>query len=178
MSDINHNYVIDESFQVSPSDNGRIRLDPNKNGTPLFIPDLIPKNEKTNYSNALQHEYTPTLLSRAFFSMENIEILQNGIRAQVYQKTNQKHIIDKQDYDQLKIVMRSIFVEHALHKDEDITGQIRVLNKKILDYCVPSVYNELISYLKYKQDISTLAVPLENPIHLTNDKTVELDRFF
>ena len=178
MSEINNNYVIDQSFKVSPTENGRIQLDPSKNGTPLFIPDLIPKNEKTNYSNALQHEYTPTLLSRAYFSVENIEIIQNGIRAEVYVKTNKKHIIDKQDYDQLKIVMRSIFVEHALHKDTNITEQIRVLNQKVLDYCVPSVHSELIAYLNYKRDISTLAVPLENPIHLTNDKTVELNRFF
>ena len=32
------------------SKNGRIVLDPQENGTPFFVQDMIPKNEKTNYS--------------------------------------------------------------------------------------------------------------------------------
>jgi len=35
-----------------------------------------------------------------------------------------------------------------------------------------------MGYLKYKQDASTLAVPVDHPIHITTDKTVELNRFF
>ena len=37
--------------------NGRIVLDPQENGTPFFVQDMIPKNEKTNYSNALCHMF-------------------------------------------------------------------------------------------------------------------------
>ena len=37
---------------------------------------------------------------------------------------------------------------------------------------------QLMAYIKYKEDISTLAVPMDNPIHFSVDKTVELDRFF
>ena len=89
-----------------------------------------------------------------------------------------KVIIDKQNYDQLKIIMRSIFLQQAKHQDTRIREQIEELNKHVLDYCVPYVFSELNAYLKYKRDISTLAMPMENPIHLSNDKTVELDRFF
>ncbi len=68
MSELNNNYVMDSSFRYnSSSDNGRIRLDPNENGTPFFVQDLIPKNEKSNYSNAVQYMFTPTLLSTAYF---------------------------------------------------------------------------------------------------------------
>lgn len=179
MSELNNNYVMDSSFRYnSSSDNGRIRLDPNENGTPFFVQDLIPKNEKSNYSNAVQYMFTPTLLSTAYFSSENVEIIQNAIRADIYKKTNEKYIIDKQNYDQLKIIMRSIFLQQAKHQDTHIREQIEELNKHVLDYCVPYVFSELNAYLKYKRDISTLAMPMENPIHLSNDKTVELDRFF
>jgi hypothetical protein len=178
MSEITDNsYLTDKKISSSSTQNGRILLDPKENGTPFFISDMIPKNEKTNYSNAVQYMFAPTLLSRAYFSMENIEIIQNSIRSSIYEKTEQKHIIDKQDYDQLKMIMRSIFLQHALHQNDDIRGQIVELNKRVTDYCVPQIYSELKAYLKYKEDISTLPVPMDNPIHLSNDKTVELNNF-
>ena len=178
LTDISNSYIIDRTFHIPQNENGRIRLNANENGTPFFIQDMIPKNEKTNYYNATQYMFTPTLLSRTYFSLENIEIIQNAIRAEVYRKTNKKHIIDKQDYDQLKMIMRSIFLQNALHQDHDIKQQIQTLNDLVLEYCIPRVYSELISYLKYKEDISTLAVPMDNPVHLSVDKTVELNRFF
>ena len=158
--------------------NGRITLDPKENGTPFFMQDMIPKNEKTNYSNAVSNIYSSTLLSTAYFSMENIEIIQNAIRAEIYKKTNNKYIIDKQDYDEIKIIMKSIFLQYALHQDSNIKEQIASLNKLVLDYCIPKVYSELISYLKYKHDISTLATPMDNPTYISIDKTIELNRFF
>ena len=172
-------YVVDPSFKYeNQKNNGRIQQDRSQNGTPFFIQDLIPKNEKTNYFNATQHMMNPTLLSATYFSKENIEIIQNAIRSEIYKKTQQKHIIDKQDYDQIKIIMRSVFLQYSLHKSTNIREQIEQLNKIVLDYCVPKVYGELISYLKYKEDISTLPVPQENPIFLAPDKTLELKHFF
>jgi len=177
MSEIKNDFIIDKTFKPKPG-NGRIQLNANENGTPFFIQDLIPKNEKTNYSNATQYMFNPTLLSSVFFSLDNIEILQNALRAQVYNKTNKKYIIDKQNYDQLKIIMRGIYLQHALHKDDHIKEQVETLNKLVLDYCVPQLYSELMSYMKYKEDITTLPVPLKNPVYYASDKTIELNRFF
>ena len=175
----NNQYVVDQSFKYeTKNNNGRLQIDRSQNGTPFFIQDLIPKNEKTNYYNATQHMMNPTLLSNTYFSKENIEIIQNAIRAEIYKKTEQKYIIDKQDYDQLKIIMRSIFLQYALHKSNNIKEQIEQLNNLDLEYCIPKVYGELISYLKYKEDITTLAVPQNNPIYLAPDRTIELKHFF
>jgi hypothetical protein len=172
-------YVVDPSFKYEDQkNNGRIQHDRSQNGTPFFIQDLIPKNEKTNYFNATQHMMNPTLLSNTYFSKENIEIIQNAIRSEIYKKTQQKHIIDKQDYDQIKIIMRSVFLQYSLHKSTNIREQVEQLNQIVLNYCVPRVYSELMSYLKYKEDISTLPVPQENPIFLAPDKTLELKHFF
>lgn len=171
--------IIDKNFQQNIKDNGRIQLQNGENGTPCFyMQDMIAKNEKTHYQNATQYMLTPTMLSHTFFSLENIENLQSKIRKAIYEKTNYKHIIDKQDYDQLKIIMRSIFLQYGKHRDDNILEQINVLNGMVLKYCIPKVYSELMAYLKYKKDISTLAVPLENPSLFTNDKTIELNNFF
>ena len=80
--------------------------------------DLIPKNEKTNYSNAMKYDHPNTLLSTTFFSLENIQIIQNGIRSGVYEMTNKQHIIDEQDYDTIKTIMRSVFMQYSLNQEK------------------------------------------------------------
>ena len=69
-------YVIDKTFKVPCNENGRVRLNKDENGTAFFLQDMIPKNERTNYYNATQYMFTPTLLSRTYFSLENIDIIQ------------------------------------------------------------------------------------------------------
>ena len=176
--DLSKLYIIDKKMKINQNQNGRIHLDPKENGTPFFIQDKIEKTENTNYSNAVQYMFNPTLLSTTFFSLDNIIILQNAIRSKIHEKTNKKYIIDKQDPDQLKIVMRSIFLQNALHQECNIKEQITTLNDLVLDYCIPKVYGELMGYIKYKEDISTLAVPIDRPVHLSLDKTIEMNRFF
>jgi len=63
----------------------------------------------------------------------------------------------------LLIIMRSTYLQHAKHLPNDITGQVAELNSIVLDYAVPSVYNEAVGYMKYTQDQSTLVVPIERP---------------
>ena len=171
-------YTINDSFNVANRKNGRVDTQAGENGTPLFMHDLIPKNEKTNYSNAMQYDHPDTLLSSTFFSIDNIQIIQNGIRSGVYNMSDKKHIIDEQDYDTIKTIMRSVYLQYSLNQENNIKEQVEALNQLVLEYSVPKVYNELLSYLKFRRDISTLAVPMENPSMMTNDKTVELKNFF
>ncbi len=71
--------------------------------------------------------------------------------------------VPPQNIDTLKIIMRSIYLQHARHLPTDIPGQVASLNRLVLDYAVPSVYNEAVGYMKYTQDQSSLVVPLDHP---------------
>jgi len=42
-----------------------------------------------------------------------MNLIQDGIRYQVYLKTDKKHIIDKQSEVELEIIMRSIYLQHS-----------------------------------------------------------------
>jgi len=121
------------------------------------------KNKPTEYREALTGTLENNVLSQVYFSKENIQIIQNGLRAGVYAKSDNKYIIVPQNIDTLKVIMRSIYFQYAEHQIDNITEQVERLNKIVLDYIVPSVYNETIGYLKYCQDQSTLVVPLELP---------------
>ena len=121
------------------------------------------KNKTSEYREALQGIWEDSMLSKAYFSKENIQIVQNGLRAGVHKMSGEKYIIAPQNVDTLKIIMRSIFIQHAEHNENDITGQIVKLNNLVLDYAVLNVYNEIDGYVKYCRDQSTLVVPMELP---------------
>ena len=60
---------------------------------------------------------------------------------------------------------------------KDIDNDINNINNMVIDYCSKNIVSEITTYFKYKQDISTIATPLENPIYLQNDNTLEFKRF-
>ena len=65
--------------------------------------------------------------------------------------------------------MRGIYMEYAEHYPKDIKGQVERLNKLVLDYAVPQVYSEAVSYFQYLIDSSVLPLPIDRP--LPNDRT-------
>jgi len=138
------------------------------------------RNKATSYHTALcGNDWESDLLSKVYFSAENVQILQNGLRAGVYEKSGNQIVVPPQNIDQLKIIMRSTFLQYAEHKPDNIKGQIETLNRLVLDYAVPNVYNEAMGYLKYLQDKSTLVVPLELPQHHDREyKQLELKPWF
>jgi len=148
--------------------NGRIDII-NKTQSPelsnLFaMYDKIPANQCATFRDPTLGQWDETMLSKAFFSKENIQIIQNGIRAGVYRKSNGNYVVGQQDCDALKIIMRSVYLQHAANQPNNIHLQIGEMNKIVLDYCVFHVYSEAQGYMKYLYDVSTLAVPLSTPI--------------
>ena len=145
------------------------RVDISKTESPdiskLFaIYDKIPANQCVTFRDPTLGQWNETALSKAYFSRENIQIIQNGIRAGVYDKSNGQYTVAPQDCDSLKIIMRSIYLQHSANQPTNISGQIEQLNQIVLDYCIFHVYSEAQSYMKYLYDVSTLAVPLSTPV--------------
>jgi hypothetical protein len=91
-----------------------------------------------------------------------------------------KIVISPQNIDNLKIIMRSIYLQYAEHREDiSVTKQVEDLNEIVLGYVIPTVYNETIGYLKYIQDQSTLVQPLELPKLIDKDyKQLELKKWF
>lgn len=159
--------------------NGRINIKtPNINN--LFqLYDKIPIEECASLRDATNGLWTETILSKCFFSKENIQIIMNGLRAGIYEISNGKYLISTQDCDTLKIIMRSIFLQYSSNKPNNITEQINELNKMVLNYSIQQVYSEAQGYMKYIDDASTLVIPLAHPIQTNNnDRQLELKKWF
>jgi hypothetical protein len=111
-------------------------------------------------------------LSRTFFSPENTKIIQNAIRKDVYDRSGDKQwVIDEQSADELQIVMRSLYLQYAKNLEFDIPGQISELNRLVIEWCVPRIMSEIQMYDYYLKDISTLPVPLPQPMSMSSAGT-------
>ena len=161
--------------------NGRVNIIEPENPEIQFkmFEKIAVKNKTTEYREALIGEWENNLLAEVYFSSGNIQIIQNALRAGVYEMSNKKYTIPPQNIDTLKIIMRSIYMQYAKHYAQDITKQVEDLNRLVLDYAIPSVYNEAHGYMKYLQDQSSLVVPMELPQqHDRQYKQLELKNWF
>jgi hypothetical protein len=161
--------------------NGRVNIIDNPNPDAIFKMQerIATKNKATAYGEALNGLWEDNNLSVTFFSKENIQILQNGIRAGVYNMSKNRFIVGVPNIDTLKIIMRSTYVQYAEHYPTNIREQVERLNKLVWDYAIPATYNEAVGYQKYLEDQSTLVVPLERELqHDRNYKTLELKPWF
>jgi hypothetical protein len=140
--------------------------------------DNTPKVYTSEFKDALNGIWENTPLSNTFFSEQNQQIIQNGIRAGVYKLSNNKYVIAQQSDTDIKVVMRSIYLNHCQNRIGNIKEQIQELNQYVFDYCIPRIYGEAQGYMNYLRDASTLVVPMARPIYTATNKTLELKPFF
>jgi hypothetical protein len=123
-------------------------------------------------------EETP--VSKAFFSPANMNAIQNAIRREVYEKSKEKQwSIGPQDIDELKIIMRALYLRYALNLPDNVQRQVEDLNRTVLDYCVPRLMSEIWAYMAYLDDISHMPVPMERPMSMSSagSKSMPMTKF-
>lgn len=144
--------------------NGRVDIMNNRNlSFPTYqqSPEISYQPYKEQATEGLR---TRTDLGDAFFSDENQRIVQNQLRHRVWVATNKQYVIHPQSLSELQIIMHSIYLQYGLNLDYSIAKQVAELNERVLQYAVPNVVSNLLQYIGYKKDVSTLPVPLPPPI--------------
>jgi hypothetical protein len=117
----------------------------------------------------MRGNWAENTLSKVYFSPENTKIIQNAIRKEVYTRSEDKQwVIDEQSADELQIVMRSLYLQYAKNLDYDIPGQIRELNRLVVEWCVPRILSEIGMYVYYLEDISKMPTPIAHPMSMTS----------
>ena len=177
----NINGTLGDSADIKQSHKATGRIDllgPNIE-TLFAMSDRIPiDGSKFSMHGAMNGNWYDTKLSEAFFSAENIQILQNGLRAGVFAKSNNQYIIGEQSSNELGTVMRAIFLQKSKNLPNNIAGQISDLNDEVLEYTIRNVYGEADGYMKYKRDVSTISLPPPMPILVHNSRQLEMNRWF
>ena len=142
-------------------ENGRVVF---KENNQFMLADQIRnKEEITSYSNSMNGLWYNTVLSNTYFSAP---------------KTN--YIIDQQNIDTIKNIMRSFFLKFSKNNKDELKNQILVLNSLVIDFCVKEIIPSLESYLKYIKDVSTIPDPIHHPHNtgVRGEDPLELRRFY
>ena len=113
-------------------------------------------------------------LSKAFFSVSNINDLQDNIQYIIRKET--RHNIDRQSDRELIAIMKGVFEAFAADQYNAARAEIKRLNLIVLDIVVDQVKEGINGYLTYLQDASTLPEPLSRGqfASIRGENTLEL----
>lgn len=160
--------------------NGRVNFNVRQGAGGAPVPDsagfTYPKQTETNFSSdMLRGNWDHTALSDAFFTRRNVDLIQRELKKEVYRISGpKKWIIDDQDVDEIKMIMRAMYLQYAKNNKFDIEGQIKELNDLVVKWSVPRIMSEIEQYNFYLNDISHLPVPLAQPMNLSSAGTRSL----
>ncbi len=107
------------------------------------------------------------LLRTAFFSPENMEIIQKQIILYVYEKSNHMFLIPRQKREWVHMAMLYIFNEYGQNLPFRIKDQIRELNAKVAKEVGPQIISQLEQYVGYIRDISQQPTPIDRPMNVS-----------
>jgi len=107
-----------------------------------------------------------------------INKVHNDIKKKVYDLSQQKYVIDDQNMDVLKVIMRSIFLQYSKFQFDNIKQQVDEMNVMVVEYSSNNIFGEIQGYLKYKKDASNMYTLMDRPVYLHNDNSLELKNFF
>lgn len=126
------------------------------------------------------HIHSSTPLNTAFFSKSNIDYIQQAIQDQVFTMSGNKHRIDRQNDDDVKLIMRSYYMTYGRNNPNTVDSDLADLNARVVGYSSAKVFSELDFYLFYRKDISEFAAPIANPmdVHVKGTRYGELKSFF
>ena len=110
-------------------------------------------NSKQNTSvDIISNIVVPNAVSRTFFSNDNVERIQREIINNVYIKS--KKVISRQSYQELQIIMKSIYLQYSRNLPNNIEQQVFTLNKYVIDECVSIIIPNVTQYNKYITEIT------------------------
>jgi len=161
--------------------NGRVDVLSSENAKTKInmMEKIAQRNKAVSYCDAMKGQWEDNALSQAFFCKENVQIIQNAIRAGVYEKSAKKYVVSPPNMDNLQIIMRSYFISYVEYYNKDITKQIEYLNGIVVDYCIKELYSASQAYVNYLQDQSSMYMPHKRELqHDRNYKELQLKDWF
>jgi hypothetical protein len=182
-------FYTETAIPAAPKHTGYVPnlLDPETRNTQAFkLFNMHDDNPKLPYGSTFQQQATirihvATPLNQAFFSEKNMKYLQDEIRFGVWNASNQEYVIDPQNPDDLKAVMRSYYLQYSTNDpSKSLNDQLEYLNKLVLNFSIDRVMVEIKQYIKYRKDIVNYPEQISRPINanMVGSKSAEFKSFF
>ena len=158
-----HFNQVTEQYQLNPNEGRMPELQTNSSYPQFELYQENHRGPEQNFDDSLQGIMEKSILAKVFFSKKNIDNVQQKIVNGVFNKSEGKLRIGRQSDDELKIVMRSIFLQDGQNMDCKIQEQISQLNRKVLEYCVENVMVGAVGHVNYIRDLNKTMDTFPNP---------------
>ena len=137
-------------------------------------PMMVP----TQVAEQIQYRHSNTDLNTAFFSEQNVDRLQLQIQGAVFAMVGAR--IDRQSDPDLKLVMRSYYLQYARNDPTQVSKELEELNERVVNFCANRIAVEVEAYRYYRKDILDFPAPIEHPldVKIYGTRTGELKSFF
>lgn len=165
----------------APKHTGRLPLSDQETklsipSAPLFAPEpyLVPER----VAEQIQYRHSNTDLNTAFFSESNVDRLQLQIQGAVFAMVGAR--IDRQSDADLKLIMRSYYLQYARNNPTQVSQELEELNQRVVNFCANRIAVEVEAYRYYRKDILDFPAPIEHPldVKIYGTRTGELKSFF
>lgn len=145
---------------------------------PLYAPEPYMTSSRVAENIFYRHEETP--LNTVFFSQSNLDTLQQQIHDTVLAMSNGRFNIDRQSDDDLKMIMRSYYLQYAQNYPNRVAEELAELNQRVVGFCSNRIMVEVEAYQYYRKDILDFPAPIANPIDVKiyGTRVSELKSFF
>ena len=100
----------------------------------------------------------PTPLNCLFFSNENRDLIQRGLRQYILNKYGVR--IDKQSPDNILVIMRAVFINNAYDNYNNIEAQVKQMNARTIEMASENIMTAVAQYYGYIKDVDR---PLQPP---------------
>ena len=139
---------------------------------PHMVPERIAEN--------VFYRHEENNLNIRFFAQANIDLLQTQIHDAIFAMSNGRFNIDRQSDVDLKLIMRSYYLQYAENFPGREGEELDVLNKRVVNFAANRIMVELEAYQYYRKDILDFPAPIANPINVKiyGTRTGELKSFF
>lgn len=159
-------------------------LTPSYKDTPLYSANVSTDRNEEYLLKGIQES---SLLSKSFFSNDNVSEIQRLLRFNVYKNTQGKYLIDYQNVTEMLLIMRSIFLQYQgdrspgnpgddnllIHapggivnkRESSVYSEIIRLNTLVLREIVPSMISSIEQYYGYLRDSSSTIKPIDRPVN-------------
>jgi len=131
-------------------------------------------------SETMHYRQAASPLNTVFFSVQNINTVQNLIKEAVLAKSGGKYSIDRQSDDELYLIMRSYYLQYARNDPQHVAEELQSLNERVVAYASDKIMVHIEAYKYYRADQESFPDPISRPtnVNVYGTRTGELKSFF
>jgi len=127
--------------------------------------------DNSTYRDILKTIQERTPVSDFYFSKKNVDHIKYLLAKLLRERYGYNITPESQSTNEILIVMRSIYLQYAVHEPDNVKKQVADLNLKVLTEIFPKMVSNIRMQLSYQRDHGSQPLPMPQPINTSTAGT-------